>query len=310
MQMNKNNEMIRTKLKQIFKYLQELNNIRNPVKKDISDQPWSLWLNDLQDYETIELGYIESQNKELQEEDNDQNTSNNYFILKVRRPHLQNCPQPSLELVGWLQNGWQSIDKKVEVISSKNIEENEEIKSLRFEDDNNRVNLLKDWLETRDRWIKDEIPARKAMRVFENLYALQAQIERESERVELLVGDGILSCQSINKEKVFHPVLLQRVQLLFEPSIPEFTIIEAETPIDLYTSLFRNIENINPISVSRCRQDLELSNCSPVGGEETSGYLKRMITQLSAKGLFVTDSKQITEEYELYIQRNPVLFLR
>jgi hypothetical protein len=35
------------KILQIFKYLQALNQLRNPVIRDINLQPWSLWYKDL-----------------------------------------------------------------------------------------------------------------------------------------------------------------------------------------------------------------------------------------------------------------------
>ena len=44
-------------------------------------------------------------------------------------------------------------------------------------------------------WVQDETPSYQAMIIFERLYALQAQIERESERLELMVGDGLLVWQ-------------------------------------------------------------------------------------------------------------------
>ncbi len=39
----------RDKLTRVFRYLEALNQHRNPAKRQIHEQPWSLWLRDLPD---------------------------------------------------------------------------------------------------------------------------------------------------------------------------------------------------------------------------------------------------------------------
>src|SRR5207249_6202659 len=53
--------------------------------------------------------------------------------------------------------------------------------------------ILRRWKVAREEWAKNEKPARAAMKIFETLYALHGRIDREAERVELVLGDGILS---------------------------------------------------------------------------------------------------------------------
>ena len=47
------------------------------------------------------------------------------------------------------------------------------------------------------------------MKIFETLYALYGRIDREGERVELVLGDGILSWRR-DEGSIYHPILLQR----------------------------------------------------------------------------------------------------
>ncbi|MCH9058182.1 MAG: hypothetical protein IIB55_06105, partial [Planctomycetes bacterium] len=82
---------------------------------------------------------------------------------------------------------------------------------------------LAQWRDERERWRNSELPARDAMKVFERLYELHGRLEREAERLDLVIGDGLLSWQR-DEGSVFHPVLLQRVQLLFDPKTPQFTV--------------------------------------------------------------------------------------
>jgi len=51
--------------------------------------------------------------------------------------------------------------------------------------------------------------------------------------VELILGDGILSWQRA-EGGIHHPILLQRLQLQFDASVPEFTLSEAGPSVELY----------------------------------------------------------------------------
>ena len=48
---------------------------------------------------------------------------------------------------------------------------------VRFIDDAIRVSTHREWLKKREEWRKNEIPARHAMRAFEQLYELYGRIE-------------------------------------------------------------------------------------------------------------------------------------
>jgi hypothetical protein len=86
------------------------------------------------------------------------------------------------------------------------------------------------------------------LRIFESLYALYGRIDREAERVELVLGDGILSWRRADGG-IYHPILLQRLQLQFDASVPEFTLSEADQPVELYSALFQSPP---PHSWSKC----------------------------------------------------------
>ncbi|MUT65667.1 hypothetical protein [Paenibacillus sp. NEAU-GSW1] len=80
-------EAVRMRLTQIFKYLQALNQIKNPVKKSIDDQRWKLWVSELPKHEDIECRFLELGREPDAEDSLD-------ILLKVRRPALTQCPEP------------------------------------------------------------------------------------------------------------------------------------------------------------------------------------------------------------------------
>jgi len=68
------------------------------------------------------------------------------------------------------------------------------IKHPRFEDNYQRPVLLRDWQRQRDLWVTNEQPARQALTFFQTVYEWYGIQEREGEKFEMLVGDGLLRC--------------------------------------------------------------------------------------------------------------------
>ncbi len=181
--------------------------------------------------------------------------------------------------------------------------------TVRFQDDPNRPPILDRWQTQRDSWLLSERPAREGMRIFEQLYEIRGQIEREGEKVELVVGDGILSWRRPDGG-VHHPILLQRVQLEFDPTIPEFSIVESERPAELYSALFQSMPDVEGKVLARVRQELEEGKFHPLGREDTSGLLRSLVVQLSARGEFHPGSAPKAQNDDPVMGRSPVILLR
>ncbi len=297
-----------SKLLQIFKFLRSLNQLRNPVQRDINAQPWSLWLNKLPHHLTINRCLVANL-AESKKSENNVNEDEQDYILKVRRPVLTDPPEPPKELKPWIKGNWRSIDAEITVQASKtghDFNENRLIEE-QFASDPERVPLFERWNNQRNKWAEEERPAREAMDVFEKLYELRARIGREGENYELMLGDGLLYWVS-NGIKIYHPIHLQPIQINFDPDIPEFTIMDTDQPPELYTALLRSIPEINAMSMGRCRDEIERESWHPLGGENTSSFLRRLSTLISPRGQLVEYFSKKDEEPQ--IKREPVLFLR
>src|SRR4051812_32668178 len=95
-------DQARSKLVQIYRYLQALNELRNPVTRKIEDQPWTAWLRELPEHECIRLGRLGGQ---LEED----------FVVKVGRPELTAAPDPPSQISEWLQPGWERLDGAISI---------------------------------------------------------------------------------------------------------------------------------------------------------------------------------------------------
>lgn len=300
-----NQRIAREKLTRVFRYLEALNQHRNPAKRQISEQPWVLWFRDLPDHSSITRGAVNNSN-----DGSDKEKGTEDFVLRVQRPTLTHAPPPPEPMIPWLERGWEDPFKEISVRESRNeLDEQGNTRIIPFEDDPDRQRMLEHWKLRRDQWARNEQPARKAMGVFEQLYELHGRIEREAERVELVLGDGILSWRR-PEGGVYHPVLLQRLQLEFDPTAPKFTLVETEHEVELYSALFRSMADVEGKAIARCRDELEHTGFHPLGEDDTSGFLRRLVVQLSPRGEFIRDGTPQGETDDPQIGREPVIFVR
>jgi very-short-patch-repair endonuclease len=285
----------RERIARVFRYLKALNEHRNPAKRDLSEQPWTLWFRHLPDHPSIQRRFS---NGHQPDEEAD-------FVLKVGRPTFTQAPQPPLPIVDWLEGDWEDPERDVTVPESKA----NGAEPLRFDAEPRRVEAYERWKTQHQNWAATERPARAAMKVFEQLYELYGRIEREAEHIELVLGNGILSWKRQEEGSIYHPILLQRIQLAFDPSGPEFTLIETGKEVELYSALFRSMPDIEPKVLARCREELDRGGFHPLGGNETLEFLRRFVVQLSPRGQFAEGPPE-KEAEDPKIGSAPVIFLR
>ena len=295
-------ELARERIARVFRYLKALNEHRNPAKRTLAEQPWSLEIRHLPTHPAIRL---------RSEEDEDEGEGD--FILKVGRPTLTEAPEPPAPILDWLEGNWEDPYVAVVVSGSRTLTGDDgRSEEVRFDADARRVQALERWRTLHDQWIQSERPARSAMHFFEKLYELHSRMEREAERIELILGDGILSWKRSEESggSIFHPILLQRIQLAFDPGIPEFTLVETGREVELYSALFRSLPDVEPKALARARDELVRGGFHPLGGDDTSDYLRRFVVQLSPRGRFVPAGAPDKEPDDPQVGRSPVLFLR
>ncbi len=304
----------RDRITRVFRYLEALNEHRNPAKRQIQEQLWLLWFRDLPDHPSIRKGIVgQSSNVSAgvkTEAGPDLEKAGDDFVLKVRRPQVTHAPRPPEVISLWLEHGWEDPTGQVRIRASRNEGgEGVETRVVQFGDDPQRPKVLEAWKVLRGDWARNELPARKAMKIFEQLYELYGRIEREAERVELVLGDGILSWRR-NDGGVYHPILLQRLQLEFNPTLPEFTLFETDHEVELYSALFSSMADVDGKAIARCRDELGEGDYHPLEDGGTSGFLRRLVVQLSPRGEFTDEGAPQPESEDPCIGRDPVIFLR
>ncbi|AIQ27558.1 hypothetical protein P40081_04570 [Paenibacillus sp. FSL P4-0081] len=302
------------KLIQVFTYLQALHQLKQPIIKHISGQLWSQSLADLPVHSNVTCDFTEgiSPSERIDEEMPE-------VLLRVKRPDRTACPKPPELLQRWLKPDWEKIHTRPERLESmdsyREAADSGEYEAYveRFDQDEERVRLWENWTQEREAWQEREWPVRRTIKLFEDLYMLYSWIERERDAVELMIGDGILHWE-LTPETIHHPVLLQRIELVFDPEGPEFTVIASEAAPEFHGSLFRDVPEVSPGSIKKCTADLLEAACSPLDFTDTDEYLRKVSGYLSAQTAFIpynrTSAQPAQDKTAVYIRREPVIFLR
>jgi very-short-patch-repair endonuclease len=294
------------RIRQVFEFLKALNDHRNPTVRQIKEQPWLMWIDELPDHPAIKLPLCTLQSETTNEKAVESHADD--YRLLVKRPALTPPPLPPTSLREWLLDGWDDPNRDAQFITSINQIMNGETVTIKFGEDPSREASYGQWKQKRETWRQAELPARRAMAVFEKLYELHGKIKRESERYDLVIGDGLLSWQQPDGN-MYHPLLLQRVQLHFDPQIPEFRVVDANSRSEFYTSLFQTTPDVDPRMLAARVGEFEAGGYHPLS-VESNAFLTGFVNQLSAQGTFIGNRRPEPGAKDPTIGRGPVLFLR
>ena len=295
--------LAKQRLTQTFKFLKELNELRNPVARDMSGYAEVLRL----DTWPVHPCIIVRHGDRVDDEDGDADAEMEPLI-RIQRARLTPCPKPPDALDGWLKPGWQLAESKVMVLGSRNLvlDKNKTV-TVAFRDDETRTKAVDVWTAARAKWVMAERPAVAARHIFERIHALWTAVQRDSDRVELVLADGMLA---VSAESVRHPILLQRVNLEFDPAVPEFCFASGTEKVELHRALLRLVPSIEGRMIAHFDKELESQPVEPLGGESATEFFRRLVQGLFDDGEFLDEKTHNTADGRPSIWREPTIFIR
>ena len=286
----------RKRIASVFTYLQELHRVRTPPIVDVERYPWRLRLADVPAGPTIEWGQrLAPIGRKAARGASDE------FLLRVGRPEDIPCPEPPPLIRERLATGWDSPAAVARLRTASPTVVTED--SDAFLQAAARQDAFERWQGRREAWVRRQEP----LALFLRLYDLWAQFERESEKYQLYFGDGILVCDTDDGE-VCHPVLLQRLELRFDPGIPAFTVTESEDAPVLYAPMLRHLA-VDGKTLLQLQQEFSEEGCDPLAGDGTDRFLKTLVHGLWPGGALFPDADSAASATGPRIYRDPMLYL-
>lgn len=289
--------MANDKLIQLFKFVQDLYKLRQEIVIDVRKQQWHRFIDDiLKDFPTINFNYLD-QNDEEEIED---------VILEVRKPEFEDCPQPPASLDGWLEEGWkdyrrQAVVKEKQIINGRTVE---------FGQNETRAADFRNWIAEREEWASRQREISTTRAFFQELYDKYISLNRDSETIELMVGQGIIECLDNNGEQVYHPILLKRLEMRFDARQNIIYIVDTDVKPELYTLLFQRIDFVNHGVLKKLLKELNDNCYHPLNRDVTVDYLKSLIHRLDSKSRYVSAHEDRAHDERILLRNRPVFFIR
>jgi hypothetical protein len=284
-------QIARQRLVQVFRYLQALNERRYPPVRQVSQHAFVLKLTGLPQHPCI-------------------NFNTESAVLAVRRPVKAAPPLPPESLEGWIVGGFSDPHTEpihrplvVRTVASEEVEE-------LFEDDPYRSFDWQEWIVEWQHWAAKAIDDLRVERLYQQLYEQRALMERDGERFEMVLGDGLLNWR-LTEGGVHHPVLLKRVELEFDAANTQISVVETAYPVELYTSPLRGSSIVLPSVLAQLRNHIEGADwIHPLDGEATTDFLRGLAASLHQDGEFLdVETLQGERDYPRVV-RSPMLITR
>lgn len=263
------NAEAKQRVAQVMRFLAEVARRRSPVSRRWTDYDWTLDLTSLPRQPAIRLG---------------QEAEDGAVVLRVKRPKETPCDPPPKAIADWVLPGWASPEGEAQAQSNRNVKQREETLTVAFTDDPARVAAFDEWKEKRAKWAAAEQPVRRVSALFQRLFELRGRLERESERLVLCAGDGMLRWDRADGA-VEQPLLLHRLELKFEPKIPSFELQYTSDGVELNTTLLREL-GVDGRALSQMRERLTASEFSLLDPKATD-YIAELVHRLFPDGVFV-----------------------
>ncbi|MGD9902618.1 MAG: AAA domain-containing protein [Vicinamibacterales bacterium] len=290
--------------RQLFQFLKAFAERSVPTKRAVDGQPWYMWLRVLPLHPSVRLIPPDFSPAPVQGSE-----SVDEPLLRVTRPKVTRPPAPPAQIAEFVEDDWVEPNGSARVKATRNVMVDGQAHVEAFDAEPARVTAYEKWSRLWKEWAANERPARAAMDVFEKLYDLRSRMDREGERVELVLGDGRLRWRT-PLGPIDHPILLQRVELTFDPEGPEFQLVDAERPPELYAPLLQEAQALTAEHLQQVRTDLLSGAYHPLAREATDGFFTRLAPRLDRQGAFVRDGDAPAPPDAPTIVRDAVLFLR
>jgi very-short-patch-repair endonuclease len=161
----------------------------------------------------------------------------------------------------------------------------------------------------RESWAREFRPAQEALDVFNRLYELYGRLEREGESLQLYLGQGILVWE-LPSGDIRYPIILQRLQLSFDASTPEFLVAETDQPPELNRPLLLGTQEDLAQGLQSAEEELLQTECDLISTEDVAGYLARVAVTLHPQGRYVEGGEPKETEAFPQIGSDPVLLVQ
>ena len=283
----------------LYQYIAEVIKSLKIEKKDIHNEEWYYFLENLPKHSGITFNYLDSKN-----------TLSYQKILQVEKLPFLKPLAIDKELLEWISGDWGDYKSSVKLLSEKIIKENNSLKVANIPDE--KKEILEKLLKNRQSWIEDQKKIETARKLFDILYSKYLSLDRDSDTLELLVGNGIVK---VPNEDIYYPVLLKKVNFSLDAERNLITVVDSSDDDfitqELYLNFLADVENVNLDNVFKLGDKIIENNIHPISKNDViKDFFREFIHNLNPRAEFTEDKKISEDDNVITIEWKPILFIR
>jgi very-short-patch-repair endonuclease len=182
--------------------------------------------------------------------------------------------------------------------------------ALRTEEDESGA-----WLTVRQQQIAEtpapaaDDPAYRVQQLYRALFLLRQRLAKEGDSIELLWGHGLLSWQ-VGEEQVWHPLLLTRVEIEFDPASGTLRILPGSSPTYLDLEPLDGLDVTDISAVTALAGQLVGEPVDPWDAGDCHRLYREIVNSLSPSGLASGAERPPAPGPHPAMGHAPVLFVR
>lgn len=283
----------------LYQYIAEVIKSLKTEKKDIHNEEWYYFLENLPKHSGITFNYLDNKN----------NLSNQKILQVEKLPFLKPLAIDK-ELLEWISGDWGDYKSSVKLLSEKIVKENNSLKVANIPDKEKEI--LEKLLKDRQLWIEDQKKIETVRKLFDVLYSKYLSLDRDSDTLELLVGNGIVR---VPNEDIYYPVLLKKVNFFLDVEKNLITVVDTSDDNfitqELYLNFLADVENVNLDNVFKLGDKIIENNIHPISKNDViKDFFREFIHNLNPRAEFTEDNKISEDDNIITIEWKPILFIR
>ena len=293
------------KILALFNYISEISKNLKNTKTNIAEEKWFDFLENFPKHKDIIFEYKNLDEKYFEKEEGK--------LLEIRKPNFLKPLYIDEYLLEWIEGDWKDYRAALEV-NEKIFVENTENGSGEIVDITPEIEgKIQEELEKRELWVEKQLAIEEARNFFDTLYIKYLELNKETETLELVIGNGIVR---IKEQNVYYPVLLKKIKIDFNAKDNILILSDPHTnesfSPNLYTNFLNEIDDIHLENVFELEKEVKERNLHPLNRKETVDFFKKFIHSLTNRGFFIEDGdiEDLKEYGDIFIEDNPLIFIR
>ena len=283
----------------LYQYIAEVVKSIKTEKKDIHNEEWCYFLEELPKHSGITLNYLDNKN-----------TPSDQKILQVEKIPFLEPLAIDKGLLDWLSGDWGDYKSPIKLLSEKIIKENDASKVVNIS--KKEKEMLEKLLKDRKLWIEEQKKIEVVRNLFDTLYNKYLILDRDSDSLELVVANGLVK---VPNEDICYPILLKKVNFTVDTEKNIISIIDASDndfiTQELYLNFLAEVENINLDKVFYLEDKIVENNIHPISKNDTiKDFFREFIHNLNPRAQFIEDLDKKNKESVITIEWKPILFIR